>query len=189
MPDYAFRRVTRADFPMLHGWLEQPHINGWWGEPNFELHLIEEEIDGTRCHMWIVETDGTPFAFIQNYNAHEYGAPHYAGYPAEAQAMDTFLGDPAFLGQGHAAGYVRARADILLERGAPIVLIDPDPENTRAIAAYGKAGFEKAEIVPCEDGDLVQVMVRRSPSRPTSPGAVHGRAKKLRQSTIGFAPN
>ena len=29
----AFRPLTRADLPMLHGWLQRPHVAEWWHEP------------------------------------------------------------------------------------------------------------------------------------------------------------
>ena len=101
--------------------------------------------------------DGTPFAYIQDYNAHAFGAPQYADQHADARAIDTFLGDPAYLGQGHGSGYIAARVSEL-RRSYPIVLTDPDPKNTRAIAAYTRAGFEALDIRPCEDGDPVLVM-------------------------------
>ncbi|MEM7643508.1 MAG: GNAT family N-acetyltransferase, partial [Pseudomonadota bacterium] len=73
--------------------------------------------------------------------------------------LDTFLGDPAYLGQGHAAGYLRQRATELCKGGAPCVVVDPDPENTRAVATYAKAGFAGDRIAPCEDGDPVRIML------------------------------
>ena len=113
----------------------------------------EEKVD-----MRLALCDGTPFAYIQDYYALAFGAPHYADQPKDARAIDTFLGDPAFLGQGHGAGYIAARL-AELRSGYPAILTDPDPKNTRAIAAYGRAGFRPLDIRACEDGDPVQVMI------------------------------
>ncbi len=158
MVNYAFRPMTRADYPMFANWLTHPHINGWWGDSATELRLVDEDMDKGVVDMRIAQADGAPFAFIQDYNAHAFGAPQYKDQPDTARAIDTFLGDPAFLGQGHGAGYIAARLSEL-RRHYPVVLTDPDPNNTRAINAYTRAGFRKVKIAPCEDGDPVQVMI------------------------------
>ena len=155
---YDFRRITRADYPMLRGWLAQPHIGGWWGPPDKEIALIEQEVDGGDCQMFIVLTGGVPFAYVQDWCPHLAGVPHFADAPRGARAVDTFLGDPAYLGRGHAAGYLRAYAQRLLAAGAPSVVIDPSPDNPRACAAYRAAGFTDGPIRPCEDGSDVICM-------------------------------
>ena len=155
--DYGFRKMTRADYPLFRDWLVHPHIDGWWGEPDEELRLIEDEIDGTEVDMRIVTLQDHPFAFEQDYNAHAFGAPQYADQAPKARALDMFLGDPACLGRGHASGFLRARVNQLLQ-DYPCVLVDPDPTNTRAIATYTRAGFVPLLVRPCEDGDPVQVM-------------------------------
>jgi len=157
MPDYTFRPITRADLPMFKDWLDQPHIDGWWGDGATEARLVEDDMDKNVVDMRIAQHKGTDFAYIQDYSAHAFGAPQYADQPAGARAIDTFLGDPSFLGQGHGAGYIAARLSDL-HRHYGCILTDPDPANTRAIAAYSRAGFRALAITPCEDGDPVQVM-------------------------------
>lgn len=142
---------------MFRHWLDQPHMGGWWGDSGTETRLVEEDMAGDQVDMRIVELRGTPFAYVQDYNAHAFDAPQYADLDAEARAVDTFLGDPAFLGQGHGAGFIGQRIR-QLRRDYPLVCVDPDPENTRAIAAYRAAGFRALRICPCEDGDPVLVM-------------------------------
>lgn len=158
MPEYSFRPITQSDLPLFRHWLDQPHIGGWWGDSHTEVRLIQEDMTRDIVDMRIVELDGRPFAFIQDYNAHAFGAPQYKGQPADARAIDTFLGDPAYLGQGHGSGYIAARL-AELRRQVSTILTDPDPANSRAIAAYTRAGFRPLTVTPCEDGDLVQVML------------------------------
>ncbi|MEM1301376.1 MAG: GNAT family N-acetyltransferase [Pseudomonadota bacterium] len=158
MADYTFRPMTRADLPMFKSWLANDHINGWWGEPGAEARLVAEDMEENKVDMRIAQYGGAPFAYIQDYNAHAFGAPHYADQAPEARAIDTFLGDPSLLGQGHGAGYIAARL-AELRRTHPAILTDPGVNNTRAIAAYARAGFRPLDIRPCEDGDPVQVMI------------------------------
>lgn len=158
MADYTFRPITLADMAMFKDWIDQPHMGGWWGDSGTEARLVQEDLGKGIVDMRIIETDGTPFAYIQDYNAHAFDAPQYSDQHENARAIDTFLGDPAFLGQGHGSGYIAARLS-QLRRYFPAVLTDPDPKNTRAIKAYARAGFRAVKIAPCEDGDPVQVMI------------------------------
>lgn len=155
---YSFPRLTRADYPLLRGWLAQPHVRGWWGDPEEEIALIEEDIEDGPTDMRLVALAGHPFAYVQDYPAHHWNMPHYAAFPPGTRGMDTLLGDPAFLGQGHAARYLRQRCAELVAEGAAAVVIDPSPDNERAVRAYRRAGFVPRGIVPCEDGDPVLVM-------------------------------
>ncbi|MEO0665979.1 MAG: GNAT family N-acetyltransferase, partial [Pseudomonadota bacterium] len=79
MTSYSFRPMTRADLPMFKAWLEEDHIEGWWGDSATEARLVEEDLGEDRVDMRLACHDGTPFAFIQDYNAHAFGAPQYAG--------------------------------------------------------------------------------------------------------------
>jgi aminoglycoside 6'-N-acetyltransferase len=155
---YTFPRLTRADYPLMRDWLAQPHVRAWWGDPDEEIALIDEDIDTGPTDMRLVVLDGHPFAYVQDYPAHHWPLPQYAGFPPGARGVDTFLGDPAYLGRGHAARYLRQRCGALLAEGATAVVIDPSPDNERAVRAYRRAGFVACGIAPCEDGDPVLVM-------------------------------
>ncbi len=156
-PDYTFRKVTRADYPMIRRWLDAPHVAAIWGTPDEEIALIEAEIGGGDCQMYIVEA-GAPFAFVQDWGADLADVPHYGDMPAGTRSLDTFLGDPDYLGQGHAKGYIRQYAEALIAGGAPRVVTDPRLSNPRGIAMYRGAGFRPIDIRTCEDGAPVQVM-------------------------------
>lgn len=155
-------RVSRADYPMLARWLAMPHVRTWWGAPEDEIALIEEDLNHGPTDMRIVHHCGHPFAYVQDYPAHHWPMPHYADFPADTRAIDTFLGEPSMLGKGHAARYLRQRAEELLAQGVPAVVIDPSPANTRAVRAYRAAGFREVAIRPCEDGTQAIVMEFRA---------------------------
>jgi len=160
MADYTFRPLTPADKPMFCQWLANPHIGGWWQDGDAEWALIEQDwAEGaTHTTMHVVQADGADFAYVQSYNAHAYNMPQYSDRPKTAQAMDSFLGDPAFLAQGHGSGFIQARATQLIKDGAPVALVDPDVLNTHAIGSYERAGFIPLEERISETGDPVLVM-------------------------------
>ena len=55
--------------------------------------------------------------------------------------MDISIGPPELVGKGHGSAIVRQFTDMLFEEGCPRVVIDPHPDNLRAVRAYEKAGF------------------------------------------------
>lgn len=156
--EYRFRKMTRADYPLLRSWLAQPHVAAWWGDAATEFALFDRDIDDDATDMRIVELDGHPFAYVQDYDALSEEMPQYAGLPRGARGLDTFLGDPDYLERGHGSGYLAARARHLLAQGAAMVAVDPSPANTRAIAAYRRSGFRLRCMATDGGGAPVQVM-------------------------------
>jgi len=49
--------------------------------------------------------------------------------------------DPGKLAQGIGSAALRAFAERLVRQGYRTIVIDPDPENRRAVRAYERAGF------------------------------------------------
>ena len=141
---------------MFKHWLTHPHIGGWWKDGDTEWALVTGDLDTPEIDMRIACAEGTPIGFIQDYNAHVWNMPHDANFPPDTRAIDMFLGDPAYLGQSHAAGFIKARLADLSQYST--IVIDPDPSNTAAIAAYTSAGFRSAKITACQDGDPVHLM-------------------------------
>ncbi|WP_105386261.1 GNAT family N-acetyltransferase [Neorhizobium alkalisoli] len=138
---YHFRDLVREDFPLLAKWLAEPHVAEWWGEVDEELAGIEESMSSIETRPMIAEVDGTPIAYLQYYDPHlEEGHP-YQDQPKGTLGIDISIGIPDLVGKGHGSAIVRQLADELFENGARRIVIDPDPENIRAIRAYEKAGF------------------------------------------------
>jgi aminoglycoside 6'-N-acetyltransferase len=141
-PTYDFRAVTEADLPMLAAWLAEPHVAEWWDEgPEEELRGIIEAMDSVETEPLIVELDGRPIAYVQSYDPHLEDGHPYQDQPFGTLGMDISIGPPEFVGKGHGSAITRQFTDMLFEEGAPRVVIDPHPDNLRAIRAYEKAGF------------------------------------------------
>ena len=141
-PTYDFRAVTVADLPMLAAWLAEPHVAEWWDEgPEASLAEIREAMDSVETEPLIVEFDGGPIAYIQSYDPHLEDGHPYRDQPFGTLGMDISIGHPELVGKGHGSAIVRQFTDMLFEEGCPRVVIDPHPDNLRAIGAYEKAGF------------------------------------------------
>ena len=156
--EYRFEPVTRADFPMLRRWLAEPHVVAVWGDPVEEIAMIEYEMDGGDCGMHVVHSD-VPIGFIQNWDAR--CEEHFQSFPEGTRAIDIFMGDTRFLGQGHAKAFVREYARGLIDGGAPLVATDPRLSNPGGISMYLAAGFQKVLRCKCETGEEVEILTYR----------------------------
>ena len=140
-PTYGFRAVTGADLPLLAGWLAEPHVREWWGDPDQSLAELREVMENVAMEALIVELDGKPIAYLQSYDPHLEDDHPYADQPFGTLGLDITIGVPEMLGQGHGSAIIAQFAEQLFEEGAPRLIIDPHPTNARAIRAYEKAGF------------------------------------------------
>lgn len=140
-PIYDFRAVTEDDLPMIAGWLAKPHLAEWWGDPATEIASIQGHIDSDSVEPLIVELNGRAIAYLQSYDPHLEDDHPYADQPFGTLGIDISIGVPEFLGLGHGSAIVRQFIEMLFEEGAPRIIIDPHPDNGRAIRAYEKAGF------------------------------------------------
>ncbi|MBV9976344.1 MAG: GNAT family N-acetyltransferase [Hyphomicrobiales bacterium] len=146
-PPYSFRPLVRDDLTMISHWLHAPEIMRWWGDPDEEFALIEEDLDGAGMAQWVVFVEGKPFAYAQAYDVRAWPQSHFAHLPAGSMAIDAFVGEPHLIGRGHGSRFLRALAEKLIAAGTPLVAIDPVIDNERARRAYRKAGFRGEEPV------------------------------------------
>jgi aminoglycoside 6'-N-acetyltransferase len=138
---YGFRGATLADLTLLRRWMAEPHVRVWWGEDD---PYNADDLDDPRTSFRIVESQGVPFAFMQDYDVKAWEAHHFGYLPEGARGMDQFIGVPDMLGHGHGTALIAQRMRQLLAEGAPVIGTDPHPANARAIAVYQKVGFRIA---------------------------------------------
>lgn len=143
MSAYRFRSVTKADVTLLRRWRARPHVVEWWGSPEDEDP--EEVLADPRVAMWIVEHEGRPFAYAQDYDPHDWTQHSFAHLPHGSRGIDQYIGEPDLLGCGHGRAFVSAHCEQLFSQGAPAIGTDPHPDNERAIRAYAHAGFTIAD--------------------------------------------
>jgi aminoglycoside 6'-N-acetyltransferase len=136
---YSFRPINDADLPMLVRWRAMPHVIEWWGDPALEDD--EAKLDDPRIAAWVIEHEGRPFAYAQDYDVHGWPNHPFAHLPPGSRGIDQYIGEPDMLDRGHGSAFVRAHVARLFADGAPAVGTDPHPDNGRARRAYEKAGF------------------------------------------------
>ena len=97
----------RADLPLLRVWLRMPEVVRWWGDPEEQYALLDEDLNEPRMVMPLVLFGGQPFAYVQDYAVGDWPQPHFKGLPAGARAIDAFVGEPDMIGRGHGSTFLR----------------------------------------------------------------------------------
>ena len=156
---YQFQPLRTADLAMVRQWLAMPHVAEWWGDPDQQFELVSSDLAEPAMEQFIVATEDGPFGYLQCYDLRAWPSLAFASQPDGTRAIDQFIGKPEMVGCGHGSGFIRQFIDELLADGAPRVITDPAPNNSRAIRAYEKAGFVRDRLIETSDGPAV-LMVR-----------------------------
>jgi len=157
---YAFRPMTAADLPLIRRWLALPHVKQWWGDPAEQYALVSGDLEEPAMDQFIVSESGGDFGYLQCYELTAWNAG-FGTHPEGTRGIDLFIGEPDMIERGHGSALIRRFVGDRLKSGAPRIVTDPDPLNTRAIRAYQKAGFEKAGMIDTPDGPAL-LMVRNA---------------------------
>ncbi len=155
-----FRRVTRADFPLLASWLAQPHNRRWWNHET-DPESIEKDFgaaaDGREPgedHLGLV--DGVPVALFQRARWHDY--PEYVqeitpilSVGPDAATIDYLIGDQTQTGRGLGPLLIAAYTEKLFVDMPDIteIVVPIVAANRRSWRAIERAGYTRVA-----EGDL-----------------------------------
>ncbi len=170
--EFRFELVRAQDLPVLHGWLQRPHVAQWWGpaESMDQLHadyVADQRVPGATL-AYIASLNGEPVGFIQSYVAMGSGHGWWEDVTDPGvRGIDQFLAHADQLNQGMGRAMVRAFTERLLaDPAVSLVQTDPSPDNARAIRCYVRAGFQPVREVITPDGAaLLMHCVRTSLNR------------------------
>lgn len=156
---YTFTPITNSEeqIALLLGWFQRPHVaERWDGAPQSAEEVqkkFSEKIENPKVFPYIISLEEKPMGFIQMYEAFEAGDGWWEDEPEGTWGMDLFIGEEELLNQGHGTAIVRAfMQKIIAEKHPKKIIIDPKPDNARAIRVYEKAGFQKVGEVTTPDG-------------------------------------
>ncbi len=168
MKDIAFRRLTSDDLPMLHAWIQRPHVAEWWSEPAtvaaLEDHFFSSAARESSTRPYIALLDGEPLGFIQSYTALGCGDGWWEDETDPGtRGIDQFLADGTRLGRGLGSAMVTAFVERLFADPAVArIQTDPSPANARAIRCYRRAGFVAQGEVLTPDGAALLMLRHRT---------------------------
>jgi aminoglycoside 6'-N-acetyltransferase len=163
----TLRPATSNDLALLRRWDDSPHVRdangGGWP---WETELAEAR---PWRELLIAEVDGVPIGFLQIIDPAEEESHYWGDVPANLRAVDIWIGEAAYLGQGHGTRMMRLAVDrCFADPAVAAMLIDPLVSNTRAIRFYQRLGFKPVEERRFGDDHCLVHRLERGdwPSRP-----------------------
>lgn len=172
-PEFSFRLLEASDLPLLHEWLNRPHVARWWEGPVSYEHVVRTvgaNLGSPVIEPMLAYLGATPTGYIQSYRV--LGAdPAWWSDETDpgARGIDQFLANAEQLGQGLGSAMVRQFVlRLFADPEVSKVQTDPSPSNARAIRAYEKAGFRRVGEVITPDGPALLMVVRRDDAAAAS---------------------
>jgi len=172
--EISFRPIGTEDVPNLVRWQRDAEVARWYwdvvdlsdGELKRKWTEIAKKTE-SKTDRFIIVVNGHDIGEIQVANLRDYPeAAAEVGIPNAASA-DLFIGEPAWRDRGIGSRALRQFVDkIVFSRpGIETCTIDPEPENTRAIRSYEKAGFTYVRTYHAREGDVDAYLMRRDRGR------------------------
>lgn len=153
----SFRPMIPEDYPRILDWLARPHVKAWWDDGDDTIEKVAQHYDltapGTARFILMIhpgesETPAVPIGYFQYYIL-----------PDGTIGTDQFIGEEQYLDRGMGTCALRHFVTLILERHRPgRIILDPSPQNARAIRCYEKVGFQHYAKVTAADGTAAYMM-------------------------------
>jgi AacA4 family aminoglycoside N(6')-acetyltransferase len=168
--ELRLRPMHRDDLPMLHAWLNRPHLVEWWGgeaaRPTLDDVLADydpAQLARAGVTPYIAMLGDTAVGYAQSYVAMGSGDGWWQDETDPGvRGIDQSLADPALLDRGLGTRLVRALvAQLFADPAVTTIQTDPAPHNARAIRCYEKAGFVAQGVIETPDGAALYMTLTR----------------------------
>jgi RimJ/RimL family protein N-acetyltransferase len=136
-----FRPLTSDDFPLLLEWLSKEHVKQWWDDGEDTLEKVTrnygEEEEGLERFILVeaLESGEKPIGYFQRYRV-----------PDCSIGIDQFIGEEDYTNRGVGTKAISMFVSAIMHEHKPDrIILDPSPDNKRAIRCYEKVGFRYYE--------------------------------------------
>lgn len=150
---FEFRLFTANDFPLMLEWLSKAHVKEWWNDGDDTLEKV--------AHHYGSEDDVARFILVEVEGHHEKPIGYFQYYcvPDGSIGIDQFIGEEGYINKGVGERVIKMFIEMIVREHHPSsIILDPSPDNKRAIRCYEKAGFRHYETRQTEDGHLAYMM-------------------------------
>lgn len=159
---FRFRPLAADDFPLLVEWLSKEHVKQWWDDGDDTLEKVARNYGEEEALL-------ERFILVGSYESGEKPIGYFQYYliPDGSIGIDQFIGEEEYINRGVGTKAIRMFVEMIRrERNPTSIILDPSPENKRAIRCYEKAGFKHYETKIGEEGPAY--MMRLESSSPAS---------------------
>ncbi|MGD0779492.1 MAG: GNAT family N-acetyltransferase [Dehalococcoidales bacterium] len=154
----TFKRLQRKDLPLMHRWLNTPHVSEWWNLDGNNHPSLEEvsrhfspRIEGKDpVDVYMIIYNDKPIGMVQSCKLDDFPMEKANfGLDRSCVGIDIFIGEESYVHHGLGSGIIREfLKNIVFEKyNVDCCIVDPYVENEIAIKAYKKAGFKYLKTV------------------------------------------
>jgi aminoglycoside 6'-N-acetyltransferase len=150
----SFRPLRTTDFPLLLTWLTREHVKQWWNDGDDTLEKVSQ-------HYGAEEPDVARFILIESIVEDEQPLGYFQYYVVskETIGIDQFIGEVDHINMGIGTAAIRLFVELIVTKHKPQqIIVDPQPENRRAIRCYEKVGFRYSATEPGDNGYMKYMM-------------------------------
>jgi RimJ/RimL family protein N-acetyltransferase len=157
---FEFKPLSPHDFPLMLEWLSKEQVKEWWNDGDDTIEKVARHYgaDDQTARFILLETDAggeKPIGYFQYY----FDESNSIG-------IDQFIGEKDYINRGLGTRAIKQFVEMIARRHQPTqIILDPSPENKRAIRCYEKVGFKHYQTRRYDDGSLAYMMrLKISPS-------------------------
>ena len=139
MNPISLRLVIPDDWPVILGWLKQPHLAASWSPAT----TIYQELQAHHQEdMRIISHHATPIGIVcwQTPTAAELSEAGLSDLPAGLIDIDIMIGDSEYLYQGHGTRALTLVIEQLWSKGITWIGLATQTSNTPALKSFTKVG-------------------------------------------------
>lgn len=150
---FEFRLFTADDFPLMLEWLLKEHVKEWWDDGDDTLEKVARHYGS--------EDDVVRFILVEVGRSSEKPIGYFQYYFVSdgSIGIDQFIGEEDYINKGVGEQAIRKLIALILQECEPTgIILDPSPDNKRAITCYEKVGFRHYTTEKAENGKLAYMM-------------------------------
>jgi RimJ/RimL family protein N-acetyltransferase len=146
--------MKSEDFPLMLEWLSREHVKKWWNDGDNTLAKVAahygEKSENVKRFI-LIELEGNeekPIGYFQYYFA-----------PENSIGIDQFIGEESYINRGVGEKTIKMFVELIRQKHQPAsIILDPSPENKRAIRCYEKVGFKHFQTKEISNGQTAYLM-------------------------------
>lgn len=160
-----FKVFQERHVPLFRFWLHQEHVKKFWQETENEAELKEKmlvRLSQMSVQSFIIDKDSIEIGYIQYYDAKKVGNNWWTNEPTGTFGIDIVIGSHSHVGLGLGPTVLKEFIYFLKEKEPSVnsLIIDPSPDNERAIKAFEKAGFQKESQISTPGGPALLMRMK-----------------------------
>lgn len=155
---FKFNPFEEKHLALFQSWLQEEHIKPFWQEPEDPAKLKRKflkVLPERGIHAFVIEDAETNLiGYIQYYEASQIGGGWWENESPGTYGIDLLIGPTNKVGRGLGPTVINAFTKFVCSRERNVVsfIIDPAPENLKAVRAFEKAGFVKEREIVTPNG-------------------------------------